>query len=341
MPPENSTTARLPKGPETRGAAGYYPLVSLIVPALNEAPSLDELYRRAKQVLDGIGQKFEFILVDDGSTDDTADVAGSLCDKYDNVLIVRHHRKHGKSMALMQGFDIATGDVAVTMDADLQDLPEMLPRFFDKLEEGYDLVIGWRVARKDTGMKRFLSSIYNHLTANLLDCPVHDINCGIKAMRKQVYKNLDLRGDLHRMIPALVSPLGYKVTEVPVDHADRRHGTSKYRLYRHRGLLDIVAVIAARATQWRPLHVFFEVSLLFWGLAVLAVVTWIIIGIASPQDGLLASVLRPILGLMAVWAVFTGTLLPIFGLYLELVTSHYQDAASRRRLIKNITRSEK
>ncbi len=320
--------------------SGSFGLVSVVVPAFNEADSINELYERTKKALGAIGQKFEFILVDDGSTDATQDVVNALCDRYDNVVLVSHYHNHGKSMALMQGFDIARGDVAVMMDADLQDFPEMLPRLLEKLACGDDLVNGWRAARKDTFGKRLVSKVYNALTRKILSCSVHDINCGLKAMRRNVYKNLDLRGDLHRLIPALAASLGYTVDEVPVDHGDRQYGQSKYRLMRHRGILDIIIVAASQATRARPFHIFFELAvLILLGIGSLSFIGWLVVQIGLEPGGVSARIFGPMLGLILAWAVAVGTLLPLVGFVLEILTARFQDSSWRHRLIKQTRHS--
>ncbi len=310
-----------------------FDLVSIIVPALNEADSLPELYDRTAKAL-GDRQSFEFIVVDDGSTDDTVARLKDLRCRHANIAIVSHYRNHGKSLALMQGFSIARGDVAVLMDADLQDQPEAIPQFLEKIAEGFDLVNGWRKDRRDARSKVWVSSIFNWLTARVFKCPVHDINCGFKAIRKSVYKRLELQGDLHRLIPAIVSSKGGTVTEIPVPHCPRRYGNSRYRLLRHRGLLDIVAVAAANATQSRPFHVFCETAILFWLLAAMALASWIGLTVFGDEHATWVKVIRPLVALAGLGAAFLGTVLPLCGFQMEVAGGRHQNAIWRRSLLK-------
>jgi glycosyltransferase involved in cell wall biosynthesis len=310
-------------------------LVSVIVPALNEAKSLPELFARTEKVFLNLGIDFEFILIDDGSTDETESVFSAISSQHPRSILVQHTGNQGKSVALMQGFAIASGDVAITMDADLQDQPEMIPRFLDKLEEGYDLVNGWRHLRKDTARKRFISHIYNGLTNHFLRCNLHDINCGFKAMRNNVYRKLELRGDLHRLIPVLAINLGFRVTEVPIEHQDRIYGQSKYRLLRHRGLLDIISVAASRTTQLRPFHLFFEIGVVFVAMGFLFGGGWIFLslsGMSSPVERLVTS----ISGFFAAFFFCFGAGLPLVGFVVDTLAMANQDSTWRKKLIKAI-----
>ncbi|MDD5195567.1 MAG: glycosyltransferase family 2 protein [Candidatus Omnitrophica bacterium] len=312
-----------------------YDLVSIIVPAFNEVETVEELYLRTKKTLDAQRQIFEFIFIDDGSTDGTFDKIKKLWGLYPNIIALRHFRNHGKSVALMQGFDAAKGDVAITMDADLQDNPEVIPQFLAKLEEGYDFVNGWRQRRNDFFTKRLLSRLFNSLVSHIFKCDLHDINCGFKAYRRQVYKILELRGDLHRMVPVLVCSRGFKITEISVVHSKRKHGKSKYKLIRYRGILDIISIVATNATELRPFHVFFEMSFFLWLLAMISFTVragLIAFSLLSPA---LRNFLSAILFFSAAWFIFLGTILPIFGLSMEIMLSQSQRANWRRKLIKD------
>lgn len=309
-------------------------IISVIVPALNESPSLEELYNRTQATFNSWGRKFEFIFVDDGSTDDSYNKMIALKEKHPNIAIIHHLKNHGKSLALMQGFDLAKGEIAVTLDADLQDQPELIPKLVEKLEEGFDMASGWRQERKDTLSKRFVSKLFNSLISKVFGCTTHDINCGFKAYKSTVYKRLELRGDLHRLIPVLASDLGFKVGEVPVSHAERKHGKSKYKLFRHRGLLDIIAFSAKHTTQWRPFHVFCELAAVFWVVAFASFFGWFLLHENLPE---LLNILITILG---VWSLFVGTLLPLFGFYLEIEADRYQSPEDRKQLIAKTVNSE-
>jgi len=236
-------------------------------------------------------------------------------------------KNHGKSLALMQGFDLAKGEYAVTMDADLQDQPELIPKLIEKLEEGYDMVGGWRKDRKDTMSKRIVSRVFNILISKVFGCATQDINCGFKALKRSVYKKLELRGDLHRLIPIIVNDMGFKIGEVPIVHAERKYGKSKYKLFRHRGLLDIIAFYAKHTTQWRPFHVFCELAAVFWVIAFAALFAWILF------EKNLSELLNALVVIFGAWSLFVGTLLPLFGFYLEIEADRYQNPEDRKRLI--------
>ena len=307
-------------------------LVSILVPALNEAPSIKELFERVDRVMEGLGERYEFILVDDGSTDDTKDVMALLRKAHPQVGLVRHHRNHGKSMALMQGFAVASGDVIVTMDADLQDQPEDIHKFLAAIDEGYDLVGGWRQNRKDGFFRRFVSGIFNRLTRTMVHGDFRDINCGFKAMTAEVAHRLDLRGDMHRIIPLVAQGMGYRCTEVPVDHKPRVHGRSRYRLLRHRGLLDLVSYAVFNTTQIRPFHVFCEFGALFFAIGLLSIGGWLIMRLFTL--GPVGMTISAILLGFGCWAGLVGTFCPFFGLFLESSLRYRQDEAWRKALVR-------
>lgn len=313
-----------------------FKLLSIIIPVYNEAASLEELFLRIQAVF-GAEQPYEVIFIDDGSTDGSAEILAGLQERFSQITVLSHYRNHGKSLALMQGFDAARGEVVVTMDADLQDLPESIPSLLNKLAEGYDLVNGWRTARQDNYPKILASRIFNYITARLLKCPLHDINCGFKAMRVEVCKRLNLRGDLHRLIPAIASQMyGFRVTEAPVPHEVRRYGKSKYSLVRFRGLLDIISLMAVSTTQVRPFHVFAEMALIFILLGCLGFGGWFFLSLSSAISPLKQLVLS-ILWLAGALFLFLGTILPLMGFQLEIITGILQDEKWRHNLLKNPT----
>ena len=296
-------------------------VISVIVPALNESASLEQLYMRVKKVLEQEGRAFEFIFIDDGSTDDTFNVLKSLNQKFPDITILGHGKNHGKSIAWMQGFAAAEGEFAILMDADLQDIPEELPKFLNKLDEGYDLVNGWRNQRKDTFMKRSVSKLFNYFTRKAFNCGLHDINCGYKIMRYDVYKRLRLSGDMHRLIPVIAMQIGFKIAETPIIHADRQWGKSRYSLLRYRGLLDVFSVTVFSATSIRPFHTFCELMVIFFLLA--GVLCGISLTIMA--TGILTCLLVSALHAVAIWCVFVATLLPFFGILMEAMARDYQN----------------
>ena len=241
--------------------------ISLVVPLLNEEDSLRELYERIGAALAPLGRTWEIIFINDGSTDSSMDVLRALHDENENVRVLVFGRNLGKSAALSVGFKEAEGDVVFTMDADLQDDPAELPAMLEVIDSGYDLVSGWKRERHDPLSKRLPSKIYNAVTARLSGVHIHDMNCGLKAYRKDVVKTIKVYGELHRYTPVLAQWAGFSVTEVPVKHHARQHGRSKFGAERFlRGFFDLVTVLFLRRYITRPLHLFGMLgALLFTG----------------------------------------------------------------------------
>jgi glycosyltransferase involved in cell wall biosynthesis len=305
-------------------------LVSIIIPAFNEKDSLEELHMRIKEVFSKLDRPFEIIFIDDGSTDSTFETLNVLQSEHPNIVVIQHFKNIGKSLALMQGFNLAQGDMAITMDADLQDRPEEIPAFINKIDEGYDFVNGWRQNRQDKFFKRLVSTIFNGILHLIFKVEIKDVNCGFKAYRTSLFDWINLRGDLHRLIPVLIAHKGHKIAEIPVIHQKRKHGASKYKLFRYRGLLDIIAVAASTTTQIRPFHTFCEIGIFFWVLATLILGGWVVV-----YDHLVVSgnILMVMVGF---WAILLGTFLPIFGFYLEIESSRFQGENWRKSLVKEI-----
>ncbi|MAE65751.1 MAG: glycosyltransferase [Phycisphaeraceae bacterium] len=309
-------------------------LISIIVPVFNEAQSVSELCARIRATMDRAEEQFELLFVDDGSTDGTAEAALRERTSDPRVGLIRHQKNHGKSIALMQGFQAARGDIAVTMDGDLQDVPEEIPSLVAAIDEGYDLVNGCRARRQDAFSRRAVSWVYNRLTNMMSGQDIHDINCGFKAMRRAVYKRLELRGDMHRLIPILAGvTFGFRVTEVAVVHAQRKHGTSRYRLLRHRGLLDVVSVMACSATRWRPFHVFVECSVVPLLMAVVLGVSWLLLQTVWQNDGVIHSVTSTLLLVGAACGLFIAPVMWLIGLLMEVLLAPLQGAQWYDRLI--------
>jgi glycosyltransferase involved in cell wall biosynthesis len=233
------------------------PFLSVIVPLLDEEESLKELYGQIVQSAATLGKPFEIIFVDDGSTDGSFSVLEELHKADRRVKAVRFRRNFGKSAALSVGFHEAQGDVVITMDADLQDDPNEIPSLIDKLEEGYDLVSGWKQRRHDPLSKTIPSRLANSVTAAMTGIPIHDMNCGLKAYRKEVVKSIKIYGELHRYIPALAHWAGFRVGEKVVQHHPRKFGRTKFGISRlSRGFLDLVTVLFTTRYIRRPLHLF-------------------------------------------------------------------------------------
>ena len=235
-------------------------MITIISPVLNEEQSLDELYQRVAKVLK---RDFEMIFVNDGSTDNSVQKIKDLARKDKRVRLIDLSRHLGKAKALMVGFAQAKGELIVTLDADLQDLPEEMPKLIKKINEGYDLVSGWKKQRKDFWFKVLTSRIFNFFIWFFTPLRIHDINCGFKAYKRQVIDNLNLYGDLYRFIPILAANEGFKVTEVEVKHAPRKYGESKYTLTKgFRGVLDLFTILFLTKFRNKPLHFFGTAGLL-------------------------------------------------------------------------------
>lgn len=313
--------------------------VSIVVPVFNEAESLEELYRRTKSVFDQLDLSFEFIAIDDGSSDGSYERLIELRERFPHVGIIRHRCNHGKSLSLMQGFALANGDVAVTMDADLQDEPENIPLLLKKLDEGYDMVNGWRRQRKDPFLKRMVSGVFNLITRKILKVNVHDINCGLKIFKKDLYKRLNLRGDLHRLIPAIAKNLGFSVAEMPVSHAPRRQGVSKYHLLRYRGLLDIISLTSTLAYRVRPFHIFTEIAFIAWCLfgITLALLIFVLLTYHGPVWMYVAA---PLLFFATFVFLMIGIVFPVVGLILDNMLVRFNDEQWRASLIREVLKPE-
>ncbi len=250
-------------------------MISVIIPAFNEIGSLPELMDQLRKALH-IYKKWEILFVDDGSTDGSTEFLNDLSRKDENVTLIQFHRNYGKSAALAEGFKRAKGEFLITMDADLQDDPAEIPNLMKKLEEGFDLVSGWKKKRKDPISKGFPSKIFNYVTRIMTGVKIHDFNCGLKIYRKEVIKTLDLYGGRHRYIPALAGHNKFRISEIQVNHRPRMHGVTKYggsRLFH--GFFDLISIIFMNRYTQQPLHLFGFFGL-FCGLASLTVELYVI-----------------------------------------------------------------
>ena len=250
--------------------------LSIVIPLYNEAESLPELTKWIEESLKHFS--YEIIFVDDGSTDDSWKVIESL--KADNIHAIRFRRNYGKSAALYEGFAAAQGDIVVTMDADLQDSPEEIPEMVRMIrEDGYDLVSGWKQHRKDnTFTKNIPSKLYNWTARRVTGIKLHDMNCGIKAYKADVVKNIEVYGEMHRYIPYLAKNAGFtKIGEKPVHHQKRKYGKSKFGMDRFvHGMLDLMSLRFLSRFGGRPMH-FFGTSGILMFLIGFVMTVWIIV----------------------------------------------------------------
>ncbi|MEN8241176.1 MAG: glycosyltransferase family 2 protein [Chloroflexota bacterium] len=245
-------------------------LLSFVIPTLNEKPSLEKLCSLIVEHSTKAGHDYEIIFVDDGSTDGSNELLEEMHRKDSQVKVITFRRNFGKAAALMAGFDKAEGEIVFTMDADLQDDPMEIPRFLEKLDEGYDLVSGWKYPRLDPITKTAPSKLANATIRMGTGIKLHDFNCGFKAMRKDVVKEIKLYGELHRYVPVLAHWRGFSVTEIKVKHHPREFGKSKYGMRRlFRGLFDFITVVFLIRFTRRPLHFFGMLGLAPLALGVL------------------------------------------------------------------------
>jgi dolichol-phosphate mannosyltransferase len=306
-------------------------VISVVVPLFNEEHSLGALYHEIAAVLDSQPEPYEVVFVDDGSTDGSMAVLERLHAETTSVVVVHLRRNFGKAAALQAGFLEARGDVVVTMDADLQDDPAEIPQLLAKLDEGFDLVSGWKTRRNDPWSRRVLSKVFNWATAVVSGVRLHDVNCGLKAYKAEVLKGMRIYGELHRFIPVLASYRGFRVAEVSVNHRAREHGRSRYGLSRYlRGFFDLLSVTFMGRYRHRPLHLFGGLGLVmgFVGSLVLLYLTVIKIGGAAIGH-------RPLLTL-GVLLVVVGIQLLSLGLLSELITSQHEERMDERARMQQV-----
>jgi len=239
------------------------PSISIIVPVLNEEGSLDKFYKETTKSLNEYSN-WEIIFIDDGSDDESYNIMRKLADEDNRVSIIQFFKNFGKADALSEGFKQANGDVIITIDADLQDDPAEIPRLVEKIQEGWDVVSGWKKDRKDPISKRLPSKLFNMVTRFLTGIKIHDFNCGLKAYRRKVVKSIDIYGGLHRYIPAIAGQKGFSITEIAVNHRPREFGETKYggnRLFH--GFFDLFTMLFTGKYFDRPLHFFGSIGLVF------------------------------------------------------------------------------
>ncbi len=238
-------------------APGSISSLSILIPVMNEEGNLGELYERLTRSLHRIGLPFEIVFVDDGSSDQTWNLICGLSAADRRIIGLRHRRNFGKAQALSDGFAVVRGDVVITMDGDLQDDPDEIPRFLDMLDQGYDVVSGWKQRRQDPLGKTAPSRVFNWTVRKTTGVQLHDFNCGFKAYRREVTSSIRLYGELHRFTPVLASAEGFRIGELPVKHHARKWGTSKYGWSRlTKGFLDLLTVIFLTQYRQRPMHLF-------------------------------------------------------------------------------------
>jgi glycosyltransferase involved in cell wall biosynthesis len=294
-------------------------VISVVVPVHDEEWSVEPLYEELRAALDPLGE-WEAVFVDDGSTDGSFAALTRLHAVAPNLKVVRLRRNFGKAAALAAGFRHADGEFVVTIDADLQDDPAEIPRLLAKLDEGFDLVSGWKTQRRDPLRRRIPSRIFNSVVGHVSGVKLHDLNCGLKAYRAEVVRNLRIYGELHRFLPVLAHDRGYRVAELPVNHRPREHGRSRYGMERYlRGFLDFLTVWFMGRYRHRPLHLFGTLGLAMGAIGTAVLVYLTVLKLSGEAIGH-----RPLLTL-GVLLVVVGLQFFSLGLLSELITSHHEE----------------
>lgn len=302
------------------------PYLSVVVPLYNEEGNVKELYQKIYEAVAKIGKPFEIIFVDDGSKDGTLEVAQSLSP----LKLIAFRKNYGQTAAFDAGFKLATGEIIITLDGDLQNDPADIPLLLEKMAEGFDVVSGWRYKRQDPWSKKIPSRIANLLRKILIHDDIHDSGCSLKAYKRECFADVDLFGEMHRFIPAILQLDGYKVGEVKVSHHPRIHGVTKYNWKRgFKGLVDMISIWFWRKYSNRPLHLFGAsgVILSFVGVAILV---WMMV--EKVYFG--ASLAERLWPLVGIFFTLIGVQLFISGLLADIAVRNYYQ--TRHRMNYNI-----
>ncbi len=294
--------------------------ISIVIPAYNEKESFPELLRQIKDAVQPMKMAYEIIIVDDGSNDGTMETLRNLKTQYPELKVISFRKNYGKSAALCEGFKTVQGKYVITMDADLQDNPAEIPNLIAKLEEGYDLVSGWKRKRHDPISKTLPSRLFNFVTSRLTGIRLHDFNCGLKAYRQEVVKDLNVYGELHRFLPVLAHWNGFRVTEIEVVHRPRKYGRTKFGISRFfNGFFDLMTVLFLTRFRTSPLHVFGMMGLVSV-LAGLAIETYLTIGWFMGER-----IRNRPLFYLGILAIMVGVQFFVFGLLGEMISAGFSE----------------
>lgn len=290
-------------------------MFSIVIPVYNEEESLDELVSKIKTTVVELNVQFEILFVNDGSTDNSQKIIDDLSLANNNIKSITFRKNFGKSAALNAGFEHVKYDIVFTMDADLQDDPMEIPRFLKEIEDGYDLVTGWKENRNDPKEKTIPSKVFNAITSKMSGLELKDYNCGFKCYRKTVLNEVNLYGELHRFVPFLAFKKGFKVQEIPVHHHERKHGISKFGWERYaRGFFDLLTVIFITNYINRPMHLFGGIGSIFFGVG-LALFSYLFFGRWIFGESIGSS---PIF-LISIFLLGSGIQIFILGMIAELI----------------------
>jgi glycosyltransferase involved in cell wall biosynthesis len=301
-------------------------MISIIIPCYNEAQNLERLISRVILAMNSLARPYEVIVVDDGSTDKSVDVLKKTASNKLFIKTVVLRRNYGQTAAMMAGIDYSTGDIIIPLDADLQNDPDDIPFLLAKIDEGFDVVSGWRKNRRDNAIKRnFPSFVANKLISWISGLHLNDYGCSLKAYRREVIKDVRLYGEMHRFIPIYASWLGAKVTEIPVSHHPRVHGSSKYGLERSiKVILDLIVVKFLASFAHKPIY-------LFGGFGFLALFTAFCVGLYTLWLKIFEAVsfIKTPLPLLVVMLSIFGFVSILMGLIAELVMRTYYESQSK------------
>lgn len=297
--------------------------LSIIIPVYNEGENINLLYTELKETLSKIIKEkliksYEIIFINDGSKDNTQEVLNSLSKSDKNLKFIEFRKNFGQTSSLKAGFDFCSGDLIITMDGDLQNDPKDIPRLINKLNEGYDVVSGWRYNRKDNFSKKFFSKIMNFLRKNLIGDNLHDYGCSLKIYKKDCIQDIELFGELHRYITGYLYIKGYNITEIQVNHRPRKFGKTKYTFKRGlNGIFDLFYLKFWASYSNRPLHFFGRIGFYQWVLSGIILIEQVIKAIIIKELNL-----GPLLILSAILGL-SGLLFIIFGFLSEITTRIY------------------
>ena len=306
---------------------GENPALSLVIPVFNESENLPDLYQEIVNSCEKLKRTYEIIFVDDGSWDDSSIILKNIHKQDPRVKIIKLRRNFGQTASISAGFDYSRGDIIITLDADLQNDPNDFAALIQKIEEGYDIVSGWRKKRKDKLLtRRVPSAIANWLISRITRVKLHDYGCTLKAFRREVVKSIRLYGELHRFIPAIASNMGVSISEVKVNHRPRRYGKSKYSVLRFvKVILDLLTVKFLLSYSTRPLQIFG-----FFGLVSGAIGSIIGLYLSYQRLFLMKSLAnRPVL-LLSIFLVVIGIQFITIGLLAEVMVRTYHEAVEKK-----------
>lgn len=311
-------------------------MISVTIPIYNEEGNIPILYEKVTAALRDISRPWELIFVNDGSTDTSEDLLDEIAEKDPNVKVIHFRKNFGQTAAMMAGFNFAKGDIIIPMDGDLQNEPADIPQLLAKLEEGYDVVSGWRKDRQDNALKRNLPSILaNQLISFVSGVRLHDFGCSLKAYRREVIKGVRLYGEMHRFLPIYTRWHGAKIAEVTVRHYARAHGKSKYGLERVlKVLADLATVKFLERFQQKPMYLFGAVGLLSFGISLFSGVYALFRKVVEGE----AFIKNPLL-LMCIITAMTGVMCILMGLLAEMVVRTFYESQGKPVYLVRATRN--